>query len=91
MPDSKSKSILPPCGATQHVEIARGTLPISDWTVLRQSETVAVRNPDGSMAKVSVDVVGSEGDIAWVWLDHGGGRILLHKDEGSKFYSLTTD
>lgn len=91
MPNSKSKSALPPCRVTQHVEIADAALPISDWTVLRQSESVAVRNPDGSTATGSVDVVGSEGDIAWIWLDHGGGRILLHKDEGSKFYSLTRD
>lgn len=91
MPNSKSKSVFQPCGVTQHVEIADGTLPISDWTVLRQSECVAVRNPDGSMATGSVDVVGSKGDMAWIWLDHGGGRILLHEDEGAKFYSLTRD
>jgi hypothetical protein len=82
------KTALPGCRVGHEVEIARSARPLRDWAAIRQTEHIAVQNPDGSTVSGSVDMVGSGGDTAWIWLDHGGGRILLHKDEGVKIYKL---
>jgi hypothetical protein len=61
----------------------------NDWAALIPAERVGVRRPYGLAETGSVDLVAGGGDAVWVWLDHGQGRVLAHKDEGAEIWRLT--
>ena len=60
----------------------------NDWATLCPPERVGIRRPYGSAETGSVDLVAAGGEAVWVRLDHGQGRVLAHKDEGTELWRL---
>lgn len=79
-PESQAKRILP----TAAVPPASGPLALDDWVFLNTGDPVIVNTPEGRTFSGSIDIVADDASIFWVWVDGGGGRVAVQKEDRSR-------
>lgn len=65
--------------STAHIK--KPPLEARDWIRLNRGDSVYVRRENQVLLSGAVDDIAPDGSIFWMWIDSGGGRIALHKDD----------
>ncbi|WP_426005230.1 hypothetical protein ACPFL9_00940 [Paenarthrobacter sp. NyZ202] len=56
-------------------------LKTKDWAGLSPGDRLYVRREGQVPIRGTVDDLVPDGSIFWIWIDGGGGRIAVHKDD----------
>lgn len=56
-------------------------LKTKDWAGLTPGDRMYVQRENQLLMRGTVDDMVPDGSIFWIWIDGGGGRIALHKDD----------
>lgn len=57
------------------------TLTPCEWTTLSPGDRVIVSRAGESTETGAIHEIAPNASAFWAWLDHGKGRILVHKDD----------
>lgn len=61
---------------------AHGTGRIQDWVTPQCGQPVRLRHQRREPVSGVLDMRTDDGSVIWVRLDDGGGRLLIHRDDG---------
>lgn len=63
---------------------------VPKWARLSGSDHVEVYRHGQALAIGRVDELAPDGDVLWIFQDHGMGRVLFHRSDGVDIFKRTS-